>query len=60
MVCFVDFYYIMFCFILQEVEDEMLVQLGDFGDEDEREDFLSFIFILENFDESGDDSEDDV
>lgn len=60
MVCFVGFCYIMFCFILQEVEDEMLVQLGDFGDEDEREDFLSFIFILENFDESGDDSEDDV
>lgn len=60
MVCFVGFYYIMFCFILQEVEDEMLVQLGDFGDEDEREDFLSFIFILENFEESGNDSEDDV
>lgn len=60
MVCFVGFYYIMFCFILKEVEDEMLVQLGGFGDEDEIEDFLSFIFILENFDESGDDSEDDV
>lgn len=48
------------CFISQEVEDEMLVQLGDSGDEDEREDPLSFIPTPENSDESGDDSEDDV
>lgn len=60
MVCFVGFYYTMFCFISQEVEDEMLVQLGDSGDEDEREDPLSFIPTPENSDESGDDSEDDV
>lgn len=52
--------YTMFCFISQEVEDEMLVQLGDSGDEDEREDPLSFIPTPENSDESGDDSEDDV
>ncbi|XP_052707354.1 probable ATP-dependent RNA helicase DDX10 [Crassostrea angulata] len=45
---------------VEEVEDEMLVQLGDSGDEDEREDPLSFIPTPENSDESGDDSEDDV
>lgn len=46
--------------ISQEVEDEMVVQLGDSGDEDEKEDPLSFIPTPENSDESGDDSEDDV
>lgn len=60
MVCFVGFYYTMFCFISKEVEDEMLVQLGGSGDEDEIKDPLSFIPTPENSDESGDDSEDDV
>lgn len=54
------FYNTMFCFISQEDEDEMVVQLGSSGDEDEREDPLSFIPTPENSDESGDDSEDDV
>lgn len=60
LLCFVGFYNTMFCFISQEDEDEMVVQLGSSGDEDEREDPLSFIPTPENSDESGDDSEDDV
>lgn len=60
LLCFVGFYNTMFCFISQEDEDEMVVQLGSSGDEDEREDPLSFIPTPENSDESSDDSEDDV
>lgn len=60
MLCFVGFYNRMFCFISQEDEDEMVVQLGSSGDEDEREDPLNFIPTPENSDESSDDSEDDV